>query len=185
MIYCSTQRSPKVTSICKYFEAQWIQYCAECLSDHTDDMQNCIIKSKRGLRHNSGSGIRKNIEQDPAFASISAEKSPQRDSDRNGYLIHLDAGPIPQSPLLPFDTSYRTLVKVTVDDDIFVMFILPPVEYDALLKRLEEKLRYCRGWSQMKEITYTTADGDVLSLGPESPLESIFGKDQVVSLCIQ
>ncbi|KAE9399916.1 hypothetical protein BT96DRAFT_919818 [Gymnopus androsaceus JB14] len=106
------------------------------------------------------------------YHKIQASSATQqwKDSDRNGYLIHLDAGPIPQSPLLPFDTSYRTLVKVTVDDDIFVMFILPPVEYDALLKRLEEKLRYY---------------GDVLSLGPESPLESIFGKDQVVSLCIQ
>ncbi|KIK61626.1 hypothetical protein GYMLUDRAFT_42643 [Collybiopsis luxurians FD-317 M1] len=122
--------------------------------------------------------------------SASKEKSV---SSRMGFLINLDNGPLPDVPLLkPLSTSGRTFVKLESNKSVFTLSIPLPVQYDALLERIDKKLRNCGIWRSnegrsifAREITYTTAEGQVVVVGPESPFESMFEEENMVSLRVQ
>ncbi|KIK61625.1 hypothetical protein GYMLUDRAFT_84770 [Collybiopsis luxurians FD-317 M1] len=105
----------------------------------------------------------------------------------SGTLTDLESGPVPQTFLQLTSTNPRSaFVKFQFGGHVFVLSVALPVQFDELTERIDKKLRYIPGWSREgRIITHTAADGHVLYIGPDTPLDSMFQEGTMVSLNIQ
>ncbi|KAJ3893308.1 hypothetical protein GG344DRAFT_75079 [Lentinula edodes] len=102
----------------------------------------------------------------------------------DGALADIQNGFLPENSHLSNHRS--TFVKLHFGDNSFVLSIPLPVEYEDLLERIDKKLRYSPGWTMDgRIITHTNADGYVVSVGPRTPLETIFREGIMASLRVE
>ncbi|KAJ3865863.1 hypothetical protein EV359DRAFT_80058 [Lentinula novae-zelandiae] len=99
----------------------------------------------------------------------------------DGALADIQNGFLPENS---HPSNHRsTFVKLHFGDNSFVLSIPLPVEYEDLLERIDKKLRHSPGWTMDgRIITHTNAAGYVVSVGPRTPLGTIFREGVMASL---
>ncbi|KAJ3808624.1 hypothetical protein F5876DRAFT_78549 [Lentinula aff. lateritia] len=102
----------------------------------------------------------------------------------DGALADIQNGFLPENSHLSNHRS--TFVKLHFGGNSFVLSIPLPVEYGDLLERIDKKLRYSPGWTMDgRIIIHTNADGYVVSVGPRTPLGTIFREGVMASLRVE
>ncbi|KAJ3745430.1 hypothetical protein DFH05DRAFT_1523705 [Lentinula detonsa] len=111
----------------------------------------------------------------------------KRAATYNGTLTDIENGPLPE-PLLNvhFAPHRSAFVKLHFGGNSFVLSVPLPVEFDDLLERIDKKFRHFPRWNtEGRTITHTSADGHVVSIGPKTPLDTIFQERTMISLWIK
>ncbi|KAJ4473653.1 hypothetical protein J3R30DRAFT_3707582 [Lentinula aciculospora] len=159
--------------------------------DH-DDMQRWfyelqpVQQRKEETKHK---GINGSQSQDVVRPStrLNIPTQRKRASSYSGTLTDIENGPLPESLLsLPLIVHRSAFVKLHFGGNSFVLLVPLPVEFEDLLDRIDKKLRFLPEWTlEGTIITHTSANGHVVSIGPTTPLETMFQEGLMVSLRVK